>query len=224
MRVETIGRAKLYLGDCRDVLPSLPNVDAVVTDPPYALGFDYDGYDDTPDNLATLVSGFLPLCRDKASRVVVTPGLTNILRYPEADWIAAWTWGTTATYGRLGYNQWQPILFYGQDLPGFGSVNGALKCDRLQVSGFASKDNKAEGGGHCCPKPLGFVQALLTRFTLEGETVCDPFTGSGTTGVAAVLSGRDFVGIEQSATYFDIACKRIEAAQRQGDMFMGAAA
>jgi DNA modification methylase len=222
--VETIGRATLYLGDCVEIIPSLGSVDAVVTDPPYGLGFAYDGYDDTAEALCELIDGFLPTSRAIAKRVVVTPGVTNILRYPEADWIAAWTWGTTATYGKLGYNQWQPILFYGEDVPGFGSVNGVLKCDRLQVGGFASKDNKVVGGGHCCPKPLGFVQHLLKRFTLESETICDPFAGSGTTGVAAVLSGRSFIGIEQAPRYFDIACKRIEDAQRQGDFFVEAAA
>jgi DNA modification methylase len=57
-----------------------------------------------------------------------------------------------------------------------------------------------------------------------GGTACDPFMGSGTTGVAAVQMGRSFIGIEREPRYFDIACKRIEDAQRQGDFFTGAAA
>jgi len=220
MRVETIGRATLYLGDCRDVLPTLGKVDAVVTDPPYGIGFDYIGYNDSAENLAALVDAFVPLCRALADRVVITPGVSNIQRYPAADWIGAWTWGTTATYGKLGYNQWQPILFYGDDIKGFGSVNGILKSDRIQVGGWESKDNSAKGEGHCCPKPLGFVRALLSRFTNERQTILDPFAGSGTTGVAAVQMGRDFIGVEREEKYFDIACRRIEDAQRQQDLFI----
>ncbi len=62
---------------------------------------------------------------------------------------------------------------------------------------------------------------LLAKTT---GTVCDPFMGSGSTGVAAVQMGRDFIGIERDPKYFDIACKRIEGAQRQRDMFIGEAA
>lgn len=215
-----IGRATLYLGDCRDIISTLKDINVAMTDPPYGINFPYDGYEDTPENLIDLIASFVPACRSVAQRVIITPGVTNIQRYPLADWIASWTWGTTATYGKLGYNQWQPILYYGEDVSGFGSVNGILKSDRIQVGGFASKDNSARGEGHCCPKPLAFMERLLSRFTFEGETVLDPFMGSGTTGVAAVQMGRRFVGIEREPKYFDIAAKRIEDAQRQGDMFI----
>lgn len=219
-RVERIGLATLYLGDCRDVLRDLAPVDAVVTDPPYGIGFPYNSYQDTPEALEVLVAAFVPKCRDIAARVVVTPGVSNICMYPRPDWIAAWTWETTATFGALGYSQWQPILFYGQDLPGFGSVNGTLKSDRIHFTGGSAKIDGAEGGGHTCPKPLAFVHRLLRRFTAEGEAVLDPFLGSGTTGVAAVQMGHPFVGIEIDERYFDTACRRIEAAQRQADLFV----
>jgi site-specific DNA-methyltransferase (adenine-specific) len=58
--------------------------------------------------------------------------------------------------------------------------------------------------------------------SLRDQTILDPFMGSGTTGVAAVQMGRKFIGIERDERYFDIACKRIEDAQRQGDMFIQA--
>lgn len=222
MRVETIGRARLYLGDCREVMASWPEcfrVDAVVTDPPYGIGFPYEGYDDTLENLEALVTEFVPACRARANRVIITPGVSNVQRYPVADWIGAWTWETTATFGKLGFSQWQPILYYGSDLEGFGSVNGALKSDRIHFAGGSAKIDGAAGEIHTCPKPLGFMQRLLTRFTNEGETVLDPFLGSGTTGVAAVTSSRKFVGIEREPAYFDIACRRLERAQRQGYLF-----
>jgi site-specific DNA-methyltransferase (adenine-specific)/modification methylase len=218
MKVE-IGNATLYLGDCMDILPTLDKVDAVITDPPYGIGFKYIGYDDTPENLASIINCVVPICREKAERVIITPGLTNLQNYPKADWIASWTWGTTATFGKLGYNQWQPILFYGVDLKGFGNINGILKSDRIQVGGWESKDNFASGEGHCCPKPLAFVNTIIARFTRERETVLDPFMGSGTTGVAAVQMGRKFIGIEREPKYFEIACKRIEQAVAQGQLF-----
>ena len=61
---------------------------------------------------------------------------------------------------------------------------------------------------------------LVKLFTNFGESVIDPFMGSGTTGVACVKLGRKFIGIELDPTYFDIACKRIEEAYRQPDMFI----
>lgn len=220
MEAETIGRAVLYNADCREIVPSLTAIDAVVTDPPYGIGFPYEGYEDTLENLETLVASFVPACRALASRVIITPGVSNVQRYPVADWIGAWTWETTATFGKLGFSQWQPILYYGRDIEGFGSVNGALKSDRIHFAGGSAKIDGAAGETHTCPKPLGFMRRLLNRFTNEGETVLDPFLGSGTTGVAAVAANRDFVGIEREPKYFDIACRRIEQAQRQGDLFI----
>lgn len=217
-RVE-IGNAVLYLGDCREVLPTLPKVDAVITDPPYGIGYPYEGYEDSIENLDDLIAGFMPWSLANAERVVVTPGVSNVQRYPQADWIAAWTWETTATFGKLGYSQWQPILFYGKDLAGFGNVNGVIKSDRIHFAGGAAKIDHAAGEVHTCPKPLQFVVRLLGRFTLEGESVLDPFMGSGTTGVACANTGRRFIGIELEPRYFDIACRRIEAAQKQADLF-----
>lgn len=222
-----IGLATLYLGDARDVLASFPpcfRVSAVVCDPPYGIGFPYEGYDDTLENLEALIATVIPECRRRSDRTIITPGVSNVQRYPVADWIGAWTWETTATFGKLGYSQWQPILYYGKDLDGFGNVNGALKSDRIHFAGGSAKIDGDAGGIHTCPKPVGFMQRLLTRFTNEGESILDPFLGSGTTGVAAVRMNRAFIGIEREPKYFDIACRRIEDAQRQGDMFISSAA
>jgi site-specific DNA-methyltransferase (adenine-specific) len=105
-------------------------------------------------------------------------------------------------------------------LKGFGSVNGALKSDRIHFTGGSAKIDHAEGEGHTCPKPIKFVSRLLSRFSNEGEIILDPFLGSGTTGVACAKMARNFVGIEIDEGYFDIACRRIEAAYRQPDMFI----
>lgn len=214
-----IGDCKLALGDCRDILPTLPKVDAVLTDPPYGIDFPYNSYKDTQDGLRDLVAAFIPAARAIADRVVVTPGVSNIAMYPRPDWTGAWTWETTATYGALGYSQWQPILFYGDDLKGFGSINGVLKSDRIHFTGGSAKIDHADGDGHTCPKPLAFVERLLLRFTREGETIVDPFLGSGTTAVACARMSRRFIGCEIDERYFDIACRRIEAAYRQPRLF-----
>jgi len=220
-RIETIGRATLYLGDCRDILPTLPKVDAVITDPPYGIGFEYLNYEDSADNLAELIAVFVPWSLENADRLIVTPGNTNIWRYPPATWYGCWTWDTTTARGKWGWSKWQPILFYGNDpAPGFENFNGGSRSDRIHFSGGQAKIDGAAGDIHTCPKPLEFMKRLVARCTIEGESVLDPFMGSGTTGVAAVQMGRDFIGIEREERYFEIALRRIEEAQRQGDLFI----
>jgi len=221
MRTEHIGDATLYLGDCLEILPTLGKVDAVVTDPPYGIGFEYLSYDDTPDALEVLIAGFMPWALSNAARAVITPGNTNIHKYPPPSWTGAWTWDTTTSRGFWGWSQWQPILLYGDDVSrGTASVGGIFKSDRIHFSGGEAKINVEEGGGHVCPKPFEFVRRLVARFSLPGETILDPFIGSGTTGVACAKLGRKFIGIEIEPRYFDIACERIQKAYDQPDLFI----
>lgn len=211
-------------GDCRDVMRSLPSesVDVVVTDPPYGLDFPYIGYQDTRDNLRALIADFLPEARRVARRrVIVLCGPTQIGLYPEPDWVCAITWRTTATFGRAGYNQWTPVLLYGKDVDGFGSVNGILKSDTFQCEGaegvgFTRGDEERK---HTCPKPLGLMRPILRRYVEPRSIVLDPFTGSGTTGVVSVADGHRFIGIEREAVYCDIARRRIADAAAQGNIF-----
>jgi len=221
VREERIGNQRLILGDCLEVMPTLGRVDAVVTDPPYGIGFEYNSHDDTAQNLEKLVTGFVPIARDISNRVVITPGNTNIHRYPAPDWTGAWTWDTTTARGFWGWSQWQPILLYGQDpAVSFEAFNGVLRSDRIHFSGGQAKISHAEGRGHTCPKPVAFVTRLLLRFSREGETILDPFMGSGTTLVACAKLGRKGIGIELDPDYFEIACKRVEEAYRQPDLLI----
>lgn len=225
MRKEVIGRATLYCGDSRELIATLEGVDAVITDPPYGIGFKYNCYEDTEDSLCSLISEVIAPCLERFGRAVITPGNTNLHRYPKPTWTGAWTWDTTTARGFLGWSQWQPILIYGTDpAKGFGKHNGILRSDRIHFSGGQADIDASEGGIHSCPKPTKFMMRLIARFTNPTERIFDPFLGSGTTGVAAIRLDRNFIGCEIDPDYFDIACRRIEQAQRQGDLFIEGAA
>ena len=208
--VVKIGDATLYHGDCLEILPTLPKVDAVITDPPYGIGFGYGQYIDSKDNLRTLVDAFVPLCIDKARVVSITPGNLNQYIYPQPTWTLCWFNRAGAGSGPWGFSCWQPILCYGPD-PYLSSGKG-------RRPDFIEWSESAEVNGHPCPKPTKFMQRWITRVTLSGA-VLDPFMGSGTTGVACANLGRKFIGIEIERKYFDIACERIDNAYRQKRMF-----
>ena len=222
--IEKIGDATLYLGDCREILPTLGKVDAVVTDPPYGVGFKgkvnknvihSDGYaasfgDD--DNFISSV--VLPAVKEalaKSDRGAVFPGCRQMWRYPApvdiGDFFVQFGGGVT----RWGFSSVNPILYYGKDpflSRGMGSRPNSWLVSEI-----------AEANGHPCPKPIGWMLKVVTRVSFPGESILDPFMGSGTTGVACARLGRKFIGIEIEPKYFDIACRRIEEAYRQGDMF-----
>ena len=203
-----------------DILPTLDKVDAVITDPPYGIGFNYEGYDDTEENLICLIDAFVPFGISMAKRMAITCGNTNIKSYPKADWYGCWTFDTTSSRGKLGWSQWQPILFYGADIyKGTKSVGNILKSDRIHCSIRPDQLAVSQDHGHTCSKPLPFMKAMTARFSIIGETILDPFMGSGTTGVAAIQMGRKFIGIEREPKYFEIACKRIEQAVAQPQLF-----
>lgn len=108
---------KLILGDCLDVMKTLPDksVDAVFADPPYGVGIDYGFFDDTPEKVFELITATVPEMRRVAKAVFITCGQTNIWKYPPADWVMGWFYGTTNAQNKSGFTGWQPILFYGND-------------------------------------------------------------------------------------------------------------
>ena len=219
-----IGDCDLFLGDCRELLPLLPKVDAVVTDPPYgvALGVgksnnnrhrdEYASFKDTPENIEQVILPAIAECRKIAQRVVFTPGVRNLFKYPQPDHVGSIYYPAGAGCNAWGFSCWQPIIYYGKDP--FGGKGS--RPDSFESSEAAEKN------GHPCPKPLGQMRKILERASMRGETVLDPFMGSGTTGVACVKLGRKFIGIEIEPKYFEIACKRIEQAYAQPDFFVEA--
>ena len=113
---------------------------------------------------------------------------------------------------RWGFGTFHPILFYGRDpylAAGLGS----------RPNGVAATHWNSEEVDHPCPKPVDWMLWMVARGTLPGHVVCDPFMGSGTTGVACMKLGRRFIGIEIHRPYFDIAVKRISEAIDQFALF-----
>lgn len=215
------GSVTLYRGDCTKVLAKLKKGAATVTltDPPWAIGLKYDGYDDTKDNLQKLIDRFMPECRRICKKVLVMSGVSNVTMYPHPDWICAVAWNTTFSYGKYGFSQWTPVICYGNDTKKRSS-GGIIQADviRMDGTGFSrSADEKK----HPCPKPSSMMRMVMARLTLESDVVLDPFLGSGSTAVAAIEAGRKFVGIEQSPKYFKVAVKRIEDALKQPRLFTG---
>jgi len=209
---------QLILGDCLTEMRKLKDqsIDLVLTDPPYGLQFEYISYIDTRENLYQLIEKFMPQAIRIAKRAVyVLCGPTQIGLYPQADWCGAITWNTTGSFGKYGYNQWTPILCYGKDLTGFGNVNGVTKSDTIKISGGGGVGfmRNTEEKKHTCPKPITMMRQVINRYCGVNETVLDPFMGSGTTGVACKELGRNFIGIEISSDYYEIAKKRIENTQ-----------
>lgn len=204
-RVETIGRATLYLGDCRDILPTLPKVDAVVTDPPYGLGIAANPVRQKHEKLdwdaAPPSNELIAACIGKSDKAIVWGG--NYFSLPPTQRVLVW-------------DKLQPADFSLAMIEmAWTNLTGPAKMHRQSVTSY-TKD-------HPTQKPDALMKWCL-GFLPEAQTILDPFMGSGTTGVAAVQMGRDFIGIEREPKYFDIACRRIEQAQRQGDLFIDGAA
>lgn len=202
MRVEQIGNATLYLGDCIDILPTLPKVDAVITDPPYGIGYagnpifgrnkiahEKKSWDDeTPsDELIEMVLS-------KGTNQIVWGG--NHFKLPVSrGWLS---WFKPDGPEALGHFElaWTSL----------NQVCRQFERSRASVN--------AERVGHPTQKSLALIMWCIDILP-SPRSILDPFMGSGTTGVAAVQLGRSFIGIERELKYFDIACRRIEEAQRQ---------
>ena len=215
MRKKIIGDATLYLGDCLEILPTFEDgqFDAVVTDPPYGVGYAYESYDDTQENLRAIIASTHTHMLRAARCALVFPGNQNQREWPRPKWTMVWVEPAGAGSGPWGFACWQPILAYGPD-PYLAASLGS-RPDIYTGGGQASSDKD-----HACAKPIGVMSwAVWRATTCAGKSVIDPFMGSGTTGVAALQLGRKFTGIEIEEKYFDIACRRIEAVANQGVLF-----
>ena len=199
-RVETIGRATLYLGDCRDILPTLEQVDLVCTDPPYGIGED-GGACRTRGKPGYAKHEAKGWDKDRPSREVF-----DLIRECSEDQII---WGGNYFADLLppsmGWLYWRKLM--GGD---FSDGELAWTSRWMALREFI-KCPKGMDKEHPCQKPVILMRWCLNFFP-NAQTICDPFMGSGATGVAAIEAGLSFVGIERDPDYFNLACRRIREA------------
>lgn len=201
-REETIGRARLILGDCREVLPALPKFDAVVTDPPYGIGADkaasknegkwgWKFHGDTDWDGEAPERAVFDTMRAISDEQIIWGGnyFTDKLP-PTMRWLV-WDKGqrdfSLADCEFAWSSQWKAARIF--DYPRGTALAAAPK-------------------EHPTQKPVELMRWCLS-FLPEAQTILDPFAGTGTTGVAALLEGRSFVGIEKDPSYFEIALRRL---------------
>lgn len=244
MRVEKIGLATLYLGDCREIAPTLDRPAAVITDPPYAISvagskkespkgtrnFDFLAGDADWPTMVADVTFRLSLCLDlRPSSFIAWCGHRQIGPI------------TVAAEDR-GYST--RLIFWRKKCPP-PSAPGSGFASAVEQAIYAYLPGRFWGGGqydpnvfdcdnlrhgqpdkhdHPTQKPLPLMRWNISKVVLPGGVILDPYMGSGSTGVAAVQMRHPFIGIEIEPKYFDIACRRIEEAQRQGDLFRDAVA
>lgn len=222
MRTEIIGDCTLYLGDCRDILPTLGKVDAVVTDPP----FDEKTHKGADAKFSAI--DFEPLADAAAlAHDLVEASRGWVIAFCAFEQLGAYQSGAGPSWVRAGI--WDKISNMPQmtgDRPAQGGEGVAImhRPGRKRWNGggkAAIWRHLVERGEkqHPTQKPRSLMCEILEQFTQPGETVLDPFMGSGSTGLACVDLGRSFIGIEREPTYFDIACRRIEEAYKQPRLF-----
>lgn len=207
----TIGNATLYRADCFEVLPELHDIDAVVTDPPFGIGYKYRSYDDAPAKYHALMTRLVPQCvriTNNGSCFVWQSPLRadSWHRYFPKGWrILAACKLYPERSGRGRCLSWDPIIFWS----GRSLVRDELPRD-WHLTELMPWDDACGENPVPCPRPLEQVRYICD--SIQAQTILDPFLGSGTTGVAAILAGKQFVGIEQDPVYFEYACRRIERA------------
>lgn len=187
----------IYHGDCREILPEL-QADAVVTDPPYGIGFDYDEYDDTRSAWVALMDEVVPMLRAAAPFVVMPScGIDRLgwwYEHHTPDWLIAWHKGSPGHLSKIGFNDWESHLVWGRP--------------HLQMHDHFQSRCGFHEPGHPCPKPIEWANWLVSRSCPIGGVVLDPFAGSGSTLVAAKSHGRRAIGIEISKRYCEIIARR----------------
>ena len=202
VREEHIGDCRLILGDCLEVMPTLGKVDAILTDPPYGIGI------------------------TKSNRLATSRGLGGKSWDDEAadlgwlvpDGIPAIVWG--GNYFDLPPTR-APLVWdknnAGRDFADFEMAWTNLDMVARRI---AFRPMNMDGGKlHPTQKPIKVMKWCL-GFLPDAETILDPFLGSGTTLVACAKLGRKGIGIELDPDYFEIACRRVEEAYRQPDLFI----
>lgn len=220
-----IGNATLYLGDCVDILPTLPRVDAVVTDPPYGIGAAKNGkvhggavsakwagakpkdYGQNAWDESPVPAEVMALVRSAGHWNIIFGG-----NYYDCPATSCWLVWDKETNGNLADAELA-----------WTNLPKAVRLIRYLWNGFAIAPG-AQRGDHPTQKPVQVMKWCIGHLPDPAETILDPFMGSGTTGVAAVQMGRKFIGIEREPKYFEAACRRIREASGEdaGPLFEAA--
>lgn len=217
MRREVIGDAVLYLARCEDMLHEIPRDVAVVTDPPYGIRFSHGGGGGNWGR-STAFSGvsiagddqpFDPAPWLTYSQTILWGANHYASRLPDA---ASWlVWDKRD--GSTSNDQADCELAW-------SNLRGPARLFHHLWQGMFKASERGVRRVHPMQKPVALLEWCVEK--VQG-TILDPFVGSGTTGVACVNLRRPFIGIEIEPKYFDIACRRIEQAHRQRDLFVHAA-
>jgi DNA modification methylase len=205
----------LWHGDALEVLPLLPAVDAVITDPPFNAGKAIANDNLDPKAWRAFCNRLaLALWTNGAPNVLVETGKDDATMRQELERWLPYRYAVALNYtnsmrnGAVGFANFGLVYWFGDG-----------KCherymDRLDAALVSTKDEFT----HPTPKMVAHYARLVAMFTPKGGTVLDPFAGSGTTGVAAVQIGRRFIGVEVAREHFETACERISRAQVQGTL------
>jgi DNA modification methylase len=221
MRKEVIGDAQLYLGDCLEILPTLPKVDAVITDPPY--GYNYASNYTAETTTASWMNRAIANDESCEVRDAVVRWASEIPWVMFGSWkmpkpegtraVLIWDKGPASGMGDLSFpwkGSWEEIYVGGDGFEG--------RRDEGVIKGHWIVTRASMGRTHPNEKPASLIAHFIDKLP-NARVIGDPFMGSGTTGVVAVQVGRGFIGCEIDPDYFDIACRRIEQAYKQRPLF-----
>lgn len=237
--METIGDCRLFLGDCREILPTLGPVDAVVTDPPYGQGYRAP----KPRPGAASGRGLNGGWKRKGDR----PTSDRVIGDDERPDISALTslapqvliWGAHKFFDLLPRGgQWLvwdkrvdlPPIDQGDAEAAWLNRDGAMRVIRHRWSGLIIErgseeaervpgTSAAQARLHPTQKPIRVMRWSIEQLRDPCRTILDPFMGSGSTGVACAQMGLRFIGIELDPLHFETACRRIEEAYKQPRLF-----
>lgn len=213
-------------GDCVDVMRGMDDdsVDSIVTDPPYGIGFKYDKHKDDPKAYEDMMVSWIR----EAGRVVKPGGCFFVWQaqkrvpdfhkwFPGKYRIVAACKNFVQIYPGPVDTAFDPVVVWWKE-GGKPYKKGTASRDWFVADTTPSgrKRRGESGNPHPCPRPIEHMDHVVDQWTPPGGVVLDPFCGSGTTGISCVKHGRDFIGIELSPEYADLARKRIDAAMPQG--------
>jgi DNA modification methylase len=207
-----IGNAELYLGDCSEILPHLPKVDACITDPPYGIALDTDY-----SSLARSTRTYAPIAGDDlafnpAPLLSLAPCAFFGADHFHDTLPSGGTWHIWDKRGAAKSNMFADFETWWTSWK-----SGPSRILRYQWICGVHPGVTPERVEHPTVKPVPVMQGVIAN--TDYRLILDPFMGSGSTGIACVQLGRSFIGIEREPKYFDIACKRIEQAYNQRPLF-----